>query len=183
MQKCNKLFKLLATGLTLASAIAAGNANAGTEDFTANFNTTEFLLPAENCTSSHQGGIGVGAGTTNLFTKKPETQKTTAILASFDCVNPNPDGTLSFGPGTFTITGPGGESLSATYTGTLTWTRTDPVTKLPVYAFSNANFNITGGTGRYVRAGGAGTISGTETINFTTGTAQGSLSAVGKIIY
>lgn len=182
MRKCNKLFGLAASCLTLISGMTAGNANAGTEDFTANFNTTEFLLPAPSC-PSQQGGIGVGTGTTNLFTKKPETQKTTAVLSSFDCVNPKADGTLGFGPGTFTLTGPGGESIFATYTGTLTPTATDPVTKLPVYSFSSATFNITGGTGRYLRAGGGGTISGTETINFATGTAQGSLAATGKIVY
>ena len=96
MQQCNKFFKLAASGLTLAGALAAGNANAGqgTVDFTATLKTTEFLLPAENCVPSGVGGIGVGAGTTNLFTKKPATDKTTAVLSSFDCVTPSSTGVV-----------------------------------------------------------------------------------------
>jgi hypothetical protein len=130
-------------------------------------------------------GIGVGAGTTNLFTKKPATDTTTAVLSSFDCVTPGPTGTkFFFGPGRFAITGPNGDTIVATYSGTLYLSGVDPVTGLPVFRFDkDAIFNIQGGTGRYAKAVGSGTISGTETMNQVNGTAQGNLSAVGKIVY
>lgn len=186
MQFLNKFYNLTVSSLLLASAFAAGSANAGpgTVDFTATFNTTEFLLPAENCLSG-LGGIGVGAGTTNLFTKKPATAKTTVVLASFDCVTPSANGaTFIFGPGKFTLTGPGGDTIFATYSGTLYLEGPDPLTGLPVYRFDkDAMFNIQGGTGRYAKAAGSGSIGGTETINQATGTAQGKLTAVGKIVY
>lgn len=184
MQHCNKYVGIAASCLTLVGALAAANATAGdgTVGFTATLKTTEFLLPAENCKSG-LGGIGVGAGTTNLFTKKPATDKTTAVLSSFDCVNPGEGGkTFFFGPGNFALTGPGGESIFATYSGTLYLS--GGTAEVPVYTFGNdAMFQITGGTGRYAKAVGSGTISGTETINQATGTAQGSFSAVGKIVY
>jgi hypothetical protein len=186
MQFLNRFSKLAASSLLLVSAFAAGNATArpGTMDFTATFNTTEFLLPAENCPSG-VGGIGVGAGTTNLFTKKPASDQTTVVLASFDCVTPSVNGaTFIFGPGKFTLTGPGGDTIFATYSGTLYLEGPDPLTGLPVYKFgTDAMFNIQGGTGRYSKAVGSGSIGGTETINQASGTAQGKLTAVGKIVY
>lgn len=186
MQHCHPFFRMATSVALLATTMATGSAIAsqGTVDFFANIKTTEFLLPAENC-NSKLGGIGVGAGTTNLFTTKPEKDRTTAVLSSFDCVNPSSDGsTFFFGPGRFTLTGPGGDTIFATYSGTLYYNGVDPATKLPVYKFNNDTmFNITGGTGRYAKAAGSGTISGTETINQATGTAQGSLAATGKIIY
>lgn len=186
MQFFNRFSKLVISSSLLVTALAAGNATAGpgTLDFTATFNTTEFLLPAENCPSG-LGGIGVGAGTTNLFTKKPARDTTTVVLASFDCVTPSMDGvTFIFGPGKFTLTGPGGDTLFATYSGTLYYEKPDPLTGLPVYRFDkDAMFSIQGGTGRYSKAVGSGSIGGTETINQATGTAQGKLTAVGKIVY
>lgn len=186
MQCCNKTFKLATSCMLIAAAMTTGSAIAGpgTVFFNATIKTTEFLLPAENCKSG-LGGIGVGTGTTNLFTKKPETDRTTAVLSSFDCVNASIDGkTFVFGPGNFALTGAGGDTIFASYSGTLNLSGLDPVTKLPIYAFEkNSMFTVTGGTGRYTKVTGSGTINGTETINQATGTAQGVLIADGKIVY
>jgi hypothetical protein len=186
MQFLKRFSNLSVSSLLLVSAFAAGSATAGsgTVDFTATFNTTEFLLPAENCPSG-LGGIGVGAGTTNLFTRKPASDTTTVVLASFDCVTPSVNGTtFIFGPGKFTLTGPGGDTIFATYSGTLYYEKSDLATGLPIYRFGDdAMFNIQGGTGRYAKAAGGGSIGGTETINQATGTAQGKLTAAGQIVY
>jgi hypothetical protein len=186
MRQGNKLIKSTLSSLLVSAAAMGGSAIAGpgTVDFTASIRTNEFLLPAETCASG-MSGIGVGAGTTNLFTKKPATDTTTAVLSSFDCVNPGPTGTtFYFGPGRFTMTGPGGDTIVASYSGTLVLSGVDPVSGLPVFQFDkDAMFNIQGGTGRYAKAVGSGTLSGTETINQATGTAQGKLTAVGKIVY
>ena len=184
MKQCHKFFKIAAMSAILATALAASSAIAGsgTVSFVATINTSEFLLPADNC-DSKIGGIGVGVGTTNLFTKKPETQTTKAVLSSFDCVSQDQYGFI-FGPGKFSLTGPGGDTIFATYSGTLGFHHFDAVSNLPVFKFNDGTiFNIVGGTGVYAKAAGAGTISGTETINQAAGTAQGSLVATGKIIY
>jgi hypothetical protein len=186
MQQRDKLIKSMLSSILLSTATVTGSAiaGAGTVDFTVNIRTTEFLLPAETCASG-MSGIGIGAGTTNLFTRKPATDKTTAVLSSFDCVTPGKKGnTFFFGPGKFTLTGPDGETIFATYSGTLYPAGVNPVSGLPVFRFDkDAMFNIQGGTGRYAKAVGSGTLSGTETINQATGTAQGILSAVGRIVY
>lgn len=180
----NNIFKFATSTMILAGAIASGSASAGqgTVDFTANIRTSEFLLPAASCASG-MGGIGAGTGTTNLFTKNPATDTTTIVLASFDCVRDNKDGTFTFGPGKFTLTGAGGDTIVASYEGTLVYQQPGQVAGTAVFTFVGSTFNIHGGTGRYGRATGGGTITGTETINPGTGTATGALTAVGKIVY
>jgi hypothetical protein len=83
MQRSNKFLKLTTFAFLLSTIFGAGNAVAGPGkiDFTANISTTEFLLPSEQCAPG-AGGIGTGVGTTNLFTKKPATETTKAVLTS-----------------------------------------------------------------------------------------------------
>ena len=184
MQRITRI-RLATSALALTATFMAGQvlAGQGTVDFTANIKTTEFLLPAPNCTSQ-TGGIGAGVGSTNLFTKKPATDRTSVVLTSFDCVTDNQNGSLTFGPGLFTLTGPGGEMIFATYSGTLVFQSANAATGVVTFEFQNdAMFHITGGTGKYSKATGAGTISGTEAVNQVTKTAQGNLTATGKIIY
>lgn len=166
--------------LAAASGIAA--AGSGTVPFTASIKTTEFNLPTTQCKSG-SGGIGAGVGTTNLFTKKPATDTTSVVLTSFDCVNPQSPALINFSDGKFTLTGAGGDTIFASYSGDLVYRTVDMATGIATFDFSGATFQILGGTGRYARAAGAGTITGTELINSTTGTSQGTLFASGNIIY
>ena len=174
--------KKATTFFILAAASAAALAGSGTVPFTASIRTTEFNLPTTQCASG-SGGIGAGVGTTNLFTKKPATDKTSVVLTSFDCVNQQADGSIQFNEGKFTLTGAGGDTIFAAYSGALTPGGFDPATGIATFNFSGATFNIIGGTGRYSRAAGGGTITGTEAINTATGTSQGALFASGNIIY
>lgn len=186
MQQRNKIFGM-ALLVFLSTIFAAGSAVAGQGkvEFTASITTTEFLLPAEQCAPG-AGGIGAGVGTTNLFTNKPATETTKVVLTSFDCVYPPADGSIgpiTFSQGKFTLTGAGEDTIFATYSGTLNPTGYDPVTGIVAYEFAATTFNIQGGTGRYTKAVGAGTIGGTEAINPATSTAQGKLVATGSIVY
>ena len=181
-QRFNGL-KIATSAFVLALASSAALAGSGTVPFTATIKTTEFMLPTAQCASG-AGGIGAGVGTTNLFTKKPATDKTNVVLTSFDCVSPQPDGTINFDEGKFTLTGAGGDTIFAAYSGTLYLTGADPATGIATFAFKdNTTFQIIGGTGRYAKAAGAGTITGTEAINPATSISQGNLFASGKIIY
>lgn len=189
MQKCNNLFKYGALPLLVASMLVSESAIAAKQEtvqFTADISTKEFLLPAPLC-SSGNGGVGTGFASTNLFTKKPLTEKTTVALALSDCVTMVSPSVTDFGPGAFTLTGPGGESIFAKYSGRLIldFTKYDPTSNLLTYQFDTSvtEFQIIGGTGRYANAKGFGTISGTEIIDLNTNTSVGKLFASGSITY
>lgn len=190
MKHRKNFFKNAALPLLAASMLVSGSAIAAKQEtvqFTADINTKEFLLPAPLC-SSGNGGVGTGFASTNLFTKNPSTNKTTVALALSDCVTQASDSVNDFGPGAFTLTGPGGDSIFATYHGRLTLdlTKYDPTKQnLFTYQFdaSVTEFQIIGGTGRYANAKGFGTISGTEVIDFNTKTSVGKLFASGSVTY
>jgi hypothetical protein len=189
MQQYKKLFKYAAPVLFAASFFSAANASPKqqTVQFTATITTKEYLLPAPLC-SSGAGGVGTGFASTNLFTKNPSTETTTVALALSDCVTQAADGINDFGPGGFTLSGPGGETIFAKYSGRLTL---DPskydVTKPNILPFqfgpTPTQFQILGGTGRYTNATGLGTIIGTEIVDTDGKTSVGNLRAVGSITY
>lgn len=194
MQQQSSVFKLASSSLLLAGVLAAANvmAGQGTVDFTAVVNTSEFMLPVASCAPAPGlpgfGGIGAGTGTTNLFTNNPATDKTTIVMTSFDCVYPDvyqPPQVIKFASGRLTLTGAGGDTIFASYSGSLRVQGPGPLPGTMLYNFDKDGtlFSIEGGTGRYTRASGGGNISGTEITNFATGTSQGNLTATGKIIY
>jgi hypothetical protein len=104
---------------------------------------------------------------------------------SQDCINPlglpDPNVPPAFGfvsgtgPQGLVFTTSTGEQVQAVYAGTLT-----PQAGRP-YAV-NGFFVVTGGTGRYARASGGGTLQGSETLN-PDGTGQGEISLSGRIAY
>ena len=102
---------------------------------------------------------------------------------SQDCINPlglDPNVPTAFGfvSGTglqgLVFTTSTGEQVHAVYAGTLT-----PQAGRP-YAI-NGFFVVTGGTGRYARASGGGTLTGTE--NIAASPAQGEIALTGRIAY
>lgn len=191
MQNKRNHIKAGATAALLVCAMAGGNATAAQSlNFTAALNTIEFLVPSPLC-SSQAAGVGAGTGSSNLFAKKPGGDPVPVGMTSTDCVAPsggaavpsndNPPQLLTFYQGHFIITGPGGDSIIATYGGTLVPVGNQAV---PTYQFREpADFVITGGTGRFAKASGRGTITGIEIVNFSTGTSQGQLQASGVINY
>ena len=68
-------------------------------------------------------------------------------IAANDCITPA-DNHYAF-IGKLTITTANGDKISGDYSGSLV-----PTDTVPVYSFSNATFQITGGTGRFSKASG-----------------------------
>jgi len=118
---------------------------------------------------------GSGQATAGLGSVKATSQ---------DCINPlglpDPNVPPAFGfvsgtgPQGLVFTTSTGEQVHAVYAGTLT-----PQAGRP-YAV-NGFFVITGGTGRYARASGGGTLSGTENIGAIP--AEGEIALTGRIVY
>jgi hypothetical protein len=90
-----------------------------------------------------------------------------------DCITPS--GTsFTFSDGRFMITTMSGELLFASYNGQFV-----PTGEGTKFVFSNASFTITGGTGRYAKAVGSGTLGGGEDM----ATGQGIIQLKGRILY
>jgi hypothetical protein len=158
---------------TASSAFAGGPKQTTNVPFKATFTISE-LLSASGITGCPLAGMISGIGETNLFGK--------AILAATDCVTPpqSPVAPYIFNAGKFVLTTTSGETLFATYYGEF-W----PTVELGVYEVKNGSFSIVGGTGRYTRAYGQGTLTGKETLSAQPFTvpAKGVLTADGVISY
>lgn len=184
MPQNNKLFKSAIFAIFAASVFATSNASAKQEslEFTANISTNEFSIATPLC-ASQQGGIGNGAGLTNLFPTNPTKGMPNAVLSSSDCVTPVPGSPYTnFGPGIFTLKGAGGDSIFAQYSGRLVYAHADSPTAV-TFTFDSSTFVVIGGTGRYEKAKGTGTITGSEVINPKDTTSKGNLLATGRIVY
>jgi hypothetical protein len=188
MQQYKKLFKYASPVLFAASFVSIVNAapKQQTVQFKATIKTQEYLLPMPLC-SSGIGGVGTGFASTNLFTNNPATETTTVALALSDCVTQTTPIVNDFGPGGFTLTGPGGETIFAQYHGQLALdlSKYAPTNPIATYNFvpTATQFQILGGTGRYAKATGFGTITGTEIVNAVSKTSVGNLIAEGSITY
>lgn len=93
-------------------------------------------------------------------------------IAANDCITPA-DNHYAF-IGKLTITAANGDKLSGDYSGSLV-----PAETVPVYSFSNATFQITGGTGRFSKASGSAEIKGNQDIK----TGKGKMEVDGTISY
>lgn len=83
-----------------------------------------------------------------------------------DCITPA--GSLyNFSQGHFIVVTTTGEQILADYSGQMV-----PTGVGAQYVFSGATFQITGGTGRYAKASGGGTLNGGEDISTGAGTLQ-----------
>lgn len=88
-----------------------------------------------------------------------------AFVAS-DCIMPS--GPLfNFSDGHFIVVTTTGEQILANYSGQMV-----PTGVGAQYVFSGATFQVIGGTGRYAKASGGGTLSGTEDLSTGAGTLQ-----------
>ena len=92
-------------------------------------------------------------------------------LASTDCINPMSLTVFVFYSDNVALSLANGDQISASYSGTLT-------AEGPVGVITGG-YKITGGTGRYARATGAGTVQGVE--DMTTG--KGQIQLIGTISY
>jgi hypothetical protein len=120
--------------------------------------------PSPRCASNF-GGTILGFGTSSVAGNK------VTFLAS-DCITPN--GTsFTFSDGKLLITTMTGELIYANYSGQFV-----PTGEGTKYVFSNATFQITGGTGRYAKATGGGDLTGGEDM----ATGQGTMQLTGRIL-
>lgn len=113
--------------------------------------------PSVRCTS-HFGGSLAGHGYSALAGQ-------VAFVAT-DCIMPA--GPLyNFSQGHFMVVTTTGDQIFADYSGQMV-----PTGVGTQYVFSGATFQITGGTGRYAKAHGGGTLSGGEDLATGAGTLQ-----------
>jgi hypothetical protein len=153
-----------ATGTVLMSAaLCASAAPVGYKDFQLSGVLQEIPGPSPRCASNF-GGTILGFGTSTTVGK-------VTFLAT-DCITPN-GATYTFSDGKFIITTLTGELIFANYSGQFV-----PTGEGTKYVFSNATFQITGGTGRYARASGGGDMTGGEDM----ATGQGTIQLSGRIL-
>ena len=149
--------RLGAALLVSFSCLSAVAAPAVTRPFSLNGAILEVPGPSPRCPSNF-GGTIVGHGETNIAGK--------VAFISSDCITPS--GTLfNFSDGRLSIVTVTGEQIFANYSGQFV-----PTGEGTKYVFSGATFQITGGSGRYSKASGGGTLSGGEDMAGGVGTLQ-----------
>jgi hypothetical protein len=94
-------------------------------------------------------------------------------LVSHDCINPISATEFSFSSDQLELTAANGDKIFAAYGGILSATT----------GLITGGYLIVGGTGRFSKATGAGTIQGLEEINLGTGTGTGQIKLIGTISY
>ncbi len=123
----------------------------------------EVLGPSLRCTSK-LGGTLVGHGNDPVLGP--------VAFMGKDCVTPNGP-LLTFSGGRITLLTQSGEVIYANYSGQAVPTGDGKV------VFSNATFQITGGSGRYRQASGGGDFTGSQELL----TGAGNIKLSGKITY
>jgi hypothetical protein len=161
----NKMSLRLAAGALLLAAssasMAAPKVNVPIE---INGVLTEIPGPSLRCPSKF-GGTIIGRGEGALTGP-------VAFIAT-DCITPS--GTsFTFSAGKMIVIGTGGDQIFADYSGQ--FVPTGVGTK---FVFSNATFQVTGGTGRFSQATGGGSLTGGEDM----ATGQGTIKLAGTISY
>lgn len=153
-------------GITVASFALASDATASPNNvpFKTSVITQEILRGNLACPSS-LGGDTTGTGTASHLGA--------VTFVAADCVTPG-SSAFVFSNGRLTIYASNGDTLTASYDGTLT-----PNPQPNSLSTLSGRFLITGGTGRFVNASGAGYLQGTE--NLATG--QGQFNLTGTISY
>jgi hypothetical protein len=147
-------------GLTLPVIALAGPTNVPLK---ASVVTQEKSGLNPDCPSGF-GGSSTGTGKSSHMGK--------ISIAASDCIMPV-DNHYEF-IGKLTITAANGDKLSGDYSGSLV-----PTDTVPVYSFSNATFQITGGTGRFSKANGSAEIKGDQDIK----TGKGKMEVDGTVSY
>ena len=125
----------------------------------------EAVGPADRCLSKFGGTIS-GRGESALMGGK-------VVFIATDCITPV--GPLfNFSGGKFIVMTTSGDQIFANYSGQFV-----PTGVGANYVFSGASFQVTGGTGKFARISGGGTLSGGE--DMVTG--AGNIKLAGKVLY
>ncbi len=124
----------------------------------------EAVGPANRCLSKFGGTIS-GHGESALMGK--------VVFIATDCITPV--GPLfNFSNGKFIVMTTSGDQIFANYSGQFV-----PTGEGSKYVFSGASFQVTGGTGKYARITGGGTLSGGEDM----ATGAGNIKLSGRVLY
>ena len=153
-------------GTTLVLATAAASAASVTKPLTVSAVIQERVGPAARCPSNF-GGTITGHADSALLGR--------AVVIGTDCITPS--GPLfNFSNGKMIIINTSGDQIYANYSGQFV-----PTGEGAKFVFSGATFQITGGTGRYFRATGGGTLNGAEDMITGAGTAElsGTITTMG----
>jgi hypothetical protein len=135
---------ILIAGLLLSGATLARTA----KPFKATIAVSEVFQPDSTSACPLFGDIS-GSGTASHMGK--------VALVSRDCVIPLSETAFSFASTQLVLTAANGDKIFATYSGTLT-------VEGDIGTISGG-YQITGGTGRFVGANGAGTVQGLENVS------------------
>lgn len=124
----------------------------------------EAVGPANRCLSKFGGTIS-GHGESALMGK--------VVFIATDCITPV--GPLfNFSNGKFIVMTTSGDQIFANYSGQFV-----PTGEGSKYVFSGASFQVTGGTGKYARITGGGTLTGGEDM----ATGAGNIKLSGRVLY
>lgn len=125
----------------------------------------EAVGPSDRCLSKFGGTIS-GHGNSALMGGK-------VVFIATDCITPV--GPLfNFSGGKFIVMTTSGDQIFANYSGQFV-----PTGEGAKYVFSGASFQVTGGTGKFARVTGGGTLSGGEDMI----TGNGTIKLEGKVLY
>jgi len=143
--------------------------------FAATIDIVESVTPGTTCPL--QGQIS-GEGTLSIGVGKAS-RPTPVTASSTDCIIPaNAEMTsFVFLSNNVVFTTRSGDQITAAYSGTLTVIDTMGNSTI------RGGFWITGGTGAFSKAVGAGTVQGFETINLAAGSGTGKVQLTGTIMY
>ncbi len=148
--------------LAVATLLASGVAEAGSAGpFKATIAITELI----------QAGTPPCVLVGNISGTGQATHLGNVTLVSRDCINPISETAFSFSSDALILTATNGEQIFATYSGSLTTAGT-------VGAISGG-YQIVGGTGKFSKATGAGTVQGMEDLS----TGKGLVQITGTISY
>lgn len=153
-----------AAAVLVLSSFVASAAPAVTKPFNLSGAFLEVPGPSARCASKFGGNI-IGHGDSTVTGK--------VVFLSSDCITQN-GGTFTFSDGKFVILANNGDQIFANYSGQFV-----PTGQGSNFVFNGATYQITGGTGKFKRASGGGSLNGTEDM----ATGQGSLQLSGQITY
>lgn len=150
--------------------LLAASASASAAEWTAQTLDVEGTLveatgPAARCPSQFGGTIS-GHGTSAMMGGK-------VVFIATDCITPAPP-LFNFSDGRFVVMTTSGDQIFANYSGQFV-----PTGEGANYVFSGASFQVTGGTGKFAKASGGGTLTGGE--DMITGT--GNIKLSGRVLY
>ncbi|MDB5792769.1 MAG: hypothetical protein JWQ80_2793 [Massilia sp.] len=154
-----------AATLLLAASATASAGSWVTQPLEVEGVLVEAVGPSGRCPSKFGGTIS-GHGNSALMGGK-------VVFIATDCITP--DGPLfNFSGGKFIVMTTSGDQIYANYSGQFV-----PTGEGANYVFSDATFQVTGGTGKFARISGGGTLSGGEDMI----TGNGNIRLSGRVQY